>query len=179
MTTSFRLDGKLEGSNDCQAWKYILEENDLVRYKYLEGESDNEPNLLISSLSGTITHGSDTWFIDSGASKHMTRYPYSVSNLIKKESLHKVKLRDDYQYSIKGVGEDSFKLDSGKLMKVKYVLLIPGLRKNILSISALEEKGFNISFVNREVLMWPKGKSFNDAIMIGVQEGGLYKLKGH
>jgi hypothetical protein len=27
--------------------------------------------------------------------------------------------------------------------------------------------------------MWPKGKSFNDAIVIGVQEGGLYKLKGH
>jgi hypothetical protein len=28
MTTNFRLDGKLEGSNDLQAWKYILEEND-------------------------------------------------------------------------------------------------------------------------------------------------------
>ena len=27
--------------------------------------------------------------------------------------------------------------------------------------------------------MWPKGKYFNDAIVIGVQEGGLYKLKGH
>ena len=26
--------------------------------------------------------------------------------------------------------------------------------------------------------MWPKGKSFNDAIVIGEQEGGLYKLKG-
>ena len=27
--------------------------------------------------------------------------------------------------------------------------------------------------------MWPKGKYFNDAIVISVQEGGLYKLKGH
>jgi hypothetical protein len=26
--------------------------------------------------------------------------------------------------------------------------------------------------------MWPKGKMFDDAIVIGVQEGGLYKLKG-
>ena len=26
--------------------------------------------------------------------------------------------------------------------------------------------------------MWPKGKNFNDAVVIGEQEGGLYKLKG-
>ena len=26
--------------------------------------------------------------------------------------------------------------------------------------------------------MWPKGKSFDDAIVIGEQEGGIYKLKG-
>jgi hypothetical protein len=88
-----------------------------------------------------------------------------------------VKLGDDYQYPIKGVGEASFKLDYGKLMKIKDVLFILGLRKNILSISTLEEKGFIISFVDGEVLMWPKGKYFNDAIVIGVQEGGLYKLK--
>ena len=53
-------------------------------------------------------------------------------------------------------------------MKIKDVLLILGLRKNLLSISALEEKGFRISFVDGEVFMWPKGKSFNDAIVIGV-----------
>jgi hypothetical protein len=64
-------------------------------------------------------------------------------------------------------------------MKIKDVLLVPGLRKNLLSISTLEKKSFRISFVDGEVLMWPKGKSFNDAIVIGVQEGGLYKLKGH
>jgi hypothetical protein len=98
----------------------------------------------------------------------MTGYQYSLSNLIKKDSPHKVKLGYDYQYPIKGVGEASFKLDSRKLMKIKDVLLIPGLRKNILFVSALEEKGFIISFVDGEVLMWPKGKSFNDAILIGV-----------
>ena len=27
--------------------------------------------------------------------------------------------------------------------------------------------------------MWPKGNTINDAIVIGEQEGGLYKLKGH
>ena len=27
--------------------------------------------------------------------------------------------------------------------------------------------------------MWPKGKTINDAVVIGEQEGVLYKLKGH
>ena len=27
--------------------------------------------------------------------------------------------------------------------------------------------------------MWPKGKSIEDAIVIGEEGGGLYKLKGH
>jgi hypothetical protein len=53
------------------------------------------------------------------------------------------------------------------------------LKKNLLSISALDEKGFRVTFIDDEVLMWPKGKSINDAVVIGIQEGGLYKLKGH
>jgi hypothetical protein len=42
--------------------------------------------------------------VDSGASKHMTGYKESLSHLIQKESPHKVKLGDDYQYPIKGMG---------------------------------------------------------------------------
>jgi hypothetical protein len=26
--------------------------------------------------------------------------------------------------------------------------------------------------------MWPRGNTFDDAVVIGFQEGGLYKLKG-
>ena len=29
-----------------------------------------------------------------------------------------------------------------------------------------------------QVLMWPKGKTIDNAVVIGEQEGGLYKLKG-
>jgi hypothetical protein len=90
-----------------------------------------------------------------------------------------VKLGDDYQYPIKGVGEASYRLDSRKPMKMKDVLYVPGLKKNLLSISALDEKGFRVAFIDGEVLMWPRGKSIDDVVVIGVQEGGLYKLKGH
>jgi hypothetical protein len=58
-------------------------------------ESSDEDYVLISTLIGIVTHGSDTWLIDSGASKHMTCYEDSLSKLIHKDSPHKVKLDDD------------------------------------------------------------------------------------
>ena len=36
-----------------------------------------------------------------------------------------------------------------------------------------------VAFVDGQFLMWPRGKTIDDAIVIGEQKGGLYKLKGH
>ena len=81
-------------------------------------------------------------------------------NLSEHESPHNVKLGDDYQYPIKGSGESSYMLKSGKSMMMKDVLFVPGLNKNLLSIFALDAKGMRVTFVDGQVLMWPKGKSF-------------------
>ena len=72
----------------------------------------------------------------------------------------------------------SYKLDSRKSMKMKDVLFVLGLKKNLLSISGLDAKGMRVAFVDGQVLMWPKGKTIDDAVVIGEKEGGLYKLKG-
>ena len=92
--------------------------------------------VLISASMGTITHGSKDWLIDSGDSKHMEGFKESFENLSEHNSPHKAKLEDDYQYPIKFSGESSYKLDFGKSMKMKDVLFVPGLKKNVLSISA-------------------------------------------
>ena len=86
-----------------------------------------------------------------------------------------MKLGDDYQYPIKRMGEAFYKLDLGKSMKMKEVLYVPGLKKNLLSISALDKKGFRVAFVDGEVLMWLKGSSINDVVVIREEGGGLYK----
>jgi hypothetical protein len=124
---------------------HAAKDNESVQMKEKEDDSSEE-YVLISTLIGTVTHGSDTWLIDSGASKHMTGYKYSLSKLVQKDSPQKVKLNDDYKYPIKGVREASYRLDSGKPMKMKDVLYVPSLKKNLLSISTLDEKGFKVSF---------------------------------
>ena len=74
------------------------------------------------------THGSNDWLVDSGASKHMKGHKESFVNMYEHESPHKVKIGDDYQYPIKVSGEASFKLDSEKYLKIKYVLYVLGWR---------------------------------------------------
>ena len=52
-------------------------------------------------------------------------------------------------------------------MKVKDILFVPGLKKKLLSIYALHAKGTRVAFVDGQVLMWPKGKTIDDAVVIG------------
>ena len=61
---------------------------------------------------------------------------------------------------------------------MKDVLYVLGLKKNLLSIYALDAKGAKVAFVDGQVLMWPKGNTIDDAVLIGGKEGGFYKLKG-
>ena len=62
-----------------------------TRYESEDSSSEDE-YVLISTLTGNITHGSDDWIIDSGASKHMTGFKESFVKLSEHESPHKVKL---------------------------------------------------------------------------------------
>ena len=130
--------------------------------------------MLISTLTSTISHGRNDWIVDSGASKHMKGYKESFINMLEHDSPQEVKVGDGYQYPIKGSGEDSFNLDCGKYFKMKDVLYVPGLKKNLLSISALDAKGIRVSFVDGQVL---RGKKIEDAIVIGQEDGGLHMLK--
>ena len=78
---------------------HVAEDDEPVRKKERKDDSDEE-YVLISALTRIVTHGSDTWLVDSGASKHMTGYKYFLTDLVEKDSPHKVKLGDDYQYPI-------------------------------------------------------------------------------
>ena len=127
----------------------------------------------MKTLMGLVSHGSDTWLIDIGASKHMAAHKYSLSFLTQNDYSHKVQLGDDYQYPIKAIGESSYKLKSKNSMRMKEDLYLPSLKKNVLSIPYLDKKCFRVTFVDGEFLMWQKGNTIDDAIVIGVEEGGL------
>jgi hypothetical protein len=86
---------------------------------------------------------------------------------------------EDSRHAVKGVEEASLQLDSDNPLSIKDILFVQGLKKNLLFISALEDKGSRVAFVDGQVLLWPKKSSIDKATVIGIREGGLHKLKGH
>jgi hypothetical protein len=76
-----------------------------------------------SPLVGFIEDNDDTWLIDSGASIHMTCDRVNLSSVREKMISHRVELGDNNLHAVKGM----FYLIS--------VLYVPGLKKNLVSIS--------------------------------------------
>ena len=69
-------------------------------------------------------------------------------------------------------------MESDNNVHLSNVLYVPGLKKNLVSISYLEDKGDRIAFVDGKFLIWSKYSKIEDARIIGIHEGRLYKLLG-
>jgi len=73
---------------------------------------------------------------------------------------------------VKGTGTVTLHLSQGQVLHLQNVLYVPNLKKNLVSISAMEDKGFNVAFVDGKVRIWKK--SFKEAITIGFRVDTLY-----
>lgn len=73
----------------------------------------------------------------------------------------------------------TFERESFPPLKVMDVLYVLGMKKKLISMYVMEEKGFGINFSRGQVLMHPKGDSITLAKVIGVRCGKLYKFSFH
>ena len=55
-------------------------------------------------------------------------------------------------------------------------LYVLGLKKNLISVSTIEERGFEVVFKDGQVLIYPNGGSIISAKVIGVSHGKLYRF---
>jgi hypothetical protein len=143
---------------------------------YQSTEDTSEKISLLHYLALTETIEDDMWIIDSGASRHMMGDQARLSNLNEKKTSYKIELGDKSTYPVKGFGQASVKLKTGNNVHLCNVLYVPGLEKNLVSISCLEDKGNIITFVDGKVLSWHKDSNIENARVIGSREGNLYRL---
>ena len=135
---------------------------------------------FLATNTGSLSDD-NAWTIDSGASRHMTGESKQLHTLSKEPSSHAVELGDNKSYAIRGLGSTSLKLDNGSKQHLNNILYVPGLKKNLLSISCLKDKREKIAFVDRKVLV--SGKTLA-LIKLGLLEfvkevfiGSLHHLK--
>jgi hypothetical protein len=99
---------------------------------------------LIVCLSMRTTH-IDTWHIDSGASHHMIGVREHLTDLTEMGNVEVV-LGDDREVKVVGSGTVSFQRESLPPMTLTEVLYVSGLKKNLVSVSTIEEKGYEVLF---------------------------------
>eukprot|EP00253_Pinus_taeda_P025099 PITA_25099 len=95
---------------------------------------------MVSSMVGCV------WYLDSGASFPMSSDKNIFSNLKEKDLQIQIEMGDDGKYHFSGEGTVVFQREHGApltLTKVKYV---PGLKKNLVSVAMLEDKGYDVVF---------------------------------
>jgi hypothetical protein len=81
------------------------------------------------------------WYIDSGASYHMTRVRKHFSNFREEEMTFDIEMQNKSKSTPVGRGIVTFQRESGKTFSFTDVLFIPGMTKNLISVSTLQAKG--------------------------------------
>lgn len=88
----------------------------------------------------------------------------------------KIILVDNSTHPVKCFGYIKFHLDSRESIFLHDVMYVPRLKKNLVSISTLEDKGMSVSFIKGKVLTWPIGSFTRDAFTMGSIFEGLYRV---
>ena len=128
--------------------------------------------LTYHSYSASTT---STWYIDSGASSHRIGAHEMFSELSKTEIDVEVVLGDDSVVRVVGRGTITFQRESMSPMVLRDVSYVPGLKKNLVSVSMIEDRGLGVSFLDGHVCVFPKTAEPSTSYTIGVKCGKLYK----
>ena len=86
------------------------------------------------------------WYLDSGASFHMTRDKELFSDLEEKDLQMHIEMGDDGKNNVTGIGTITFERESGNAFLFKDVMHVPGLKKNLVLVIMLEDRGYDVVF---------------------------------
>lgn len=87
----------------------------------------------------------------------------------------KIILGDNSIHRLKGFGFVKFHLDSSESVLLDDVIYVSGLKKNLVSIFALEDKGMRVAFIRGKVLTWPMESPMRDAFTLRSRIEGIYE----
>jgi hypothetical protein len=127
---------------------------------------------LIACLSSSVSLV--VWYVDSGASSHMTGMQEYFSSLQEEEMDLMIKMGNNAKCRATGHGAMTFQREYGKPLMVRDVLYVSGMKKNLISILALKDTGYVVSFQDGRVYIRPKDS--RTAKVIGVKREKLYRL---
>ena len=123
----------------------------------------------------TLEDGQNSdWITDTGASTHITGDPGILENVIPYTGTDKVMVGDGNLLHISHIGNARIKAGSKPII-LKNVLLVPNMKKNLISISQLtDDLSCLVEFSSKGFLI--KDLKTRKILALGTKQGGLYIL---
>jgi hypothetical protein len=155
-------------SVDCRLWNYEPDLNSPARnVKVLKKKESDKCGLVLSAQRKT-----NPWYIGSGCSKHMMGYKGKFLSLSESKSRN-ITFGYDALGKIKGKGMVS--LSNGK-GKAQDVLLVDGMKHNLLSVSQMCDRGCEVVFTSKDYKINPVNSG--QVVAKGIRTGNnVYVLK--
>ncbi|KAL0320216.1 UNVERIFIED_CONTAM: Retrovirus-related Pol polyprotein from transposon TNT 1-94 [Sesamum radiatum] len=145
------------------------EEKDETKSKRKEEEGDA---FLLSQKKGTIENDV-TWYLDNGASNHMTRDKSKFMHIDTKVT-GDVLFGDDTKVEIKGKGTVILATKSGDHKLLHNVYYIPKMKNNILSIDQLMESGHKVKM--EDMYLWLRDHDDRLIAKVAMTSNRMFKL---
>ena len=100
-------------------------------------------------MMNATTHDSNTgdvWYVDLGASKHMTHHKNWFNKLHAPKKPRYVEIGDDTLHPIEHVGKVPLSMHDGKTNHMADVLHVPTITKNLVFVGQMVDQGLQMKF---------------------------------
>src|ERR1043165_5730093 len=154
----------------------VMEEEDPTLLMAVGEESSVvlEEKKVIPERYHSEDNGNEIWYLDNGASNHMTGRRSYFTELDEKIA-GSVKFRDGSCVNIKGKGSILLECNNGEQRLVTEVYYIPTLQSNILSLGQVTESGCKVIMENEHLWIYD---AYNNLLMkVPRAKNRLYKVK--
>jgi len=168
--TNFRkFDGK------CYNCDKIGHRSRDCRSKKKSDKAANSDNVLTAiACNAELARKSESWCLDSGATSHMCNDKQKFEVIDKDEQSRVYTAAEHYVKSI-GKGNASLNLKinqrENKIIKLENVLYVPELRNNLLSVSTITKRGYDVIFNENRAFIKRKNGS---TILTATKRDELY-----
>ena len=99
-----------------------------------------------------LSYAKSTWWIDSGVTIHVEN---SLQGFHLRKTLQRgercIKVANGVEVEVEAIGELPLELKDGFVLKLTDVLYVPSLRRNLISVSRLDDDRFDCHFGNANV----------------------------
>jgi hypothetical protein len=120
--------------------------------KHLNKQGDDHVTFVDESLF--LSYSKFTWWTDSGATIHVAN---SLQRFHMRRALQRgersIRVANDIEAEIEAIGELALELNNGSILLLHNVLYVPSLSRNLISVSCLDDDGFDCQFGNRQCLI--------------------------